>query len=79
MIDKDFIVFKKWVIGYRIKNSTMAVCGVKVGNIKVFWKHGTKSDHKYLTRSHSWNMWNGVSSHKLLKEHSGDDFIPKNI
>ena len=27
----------------------MAVCGVKVGKIKLFWKHWTKSDHKHLT------------------------------
>ena len=33
--------------------SRMAVCGVKVGNTKVFWKQWTKSDHKHVTRSHS--------------------------
>ena len=55
----------------------MTVCGVKVGNIKVFWKHWTKSNHKHLPQSHSWNMWNGVSSYKLQKEHSGDDLFRK--
>ena len=46
----------------------MAVCRFKVGNIKVFWKHWTKSDHKYLTRSHSSNIWNGVLLYKLQKK-----------
>ena len=55
----------------------MVVCGVKVGNIKVFQKHWTKSDRKYLTRSHSKNMRNSVSSYKLQKKHSGDDLILK--
>ena len=31
----------------------MAVRGVKVGNVKVFSEHWTKSDHKYLTQPHS--------------------------
>ena len=26
----------------------MAVCGVKVGKIKLFWKDWTKSDHKQI-------------------------------
>ena len=30
----------------------MTVCGVKVGKIKLFWKHGTRSDRKHLTKSH---------------------------
>ena len=77
MVDKDFILFKKWVIAYRSGIPRMVVCVVKVGNVEVFWKHWTKSDHKHLTRSHSQNMWNTVSLYKLQKEHSGDDFIPK--
>ena len=31
----------------------MAVFDVKVGNIKVFWKHWSKSENKNLPRSHS--------------------------
>ena len=31
----------------------MAVCVVKVDNIKVFFKKVAKSDYKYLTWSHS--------------------------
>ena len=31
----------------------MAVCGVKVGRIKLIWKHWTKTDHNNFTRSHS--------------------------
>ena len=55
----------------------MAVCRVKVGNTKLFWKYWTKSDHKHLIRPHSQNICKGVLPHKLQKEHSGDDFIPK--
>ena len=43
----------------------MAVCGVKVGIIKLFWKHRTKPDHKHLTRPHSQNMYKGDLSYKL--------------
>ena len=54
----------------------MAICGVKVGKIKLFWKHWIKSDHNHLTRSHSYNMWKGVSSYNLKNAyHSGDGFI----
>ena len=74
---KILLFSKKGVIAHRIKNSKNTVCGVKVGNIKVFWKHWTKSNHKHLPQSHSWNMWNGVSSYKLQKEHSGDDLFRK--
>ena len=48
----------------------MAACGVKVGNIKLFWKHCTKSAHKQC-------HIHGICAYKLRKEHSGDDFIPK--
>ena len=48
MIDKDLIVFKKGVIAYR-SIPRIAVCGVEVGNIKIFRKHWTKSDHKHLS------------------------------
>ena len=37
----------------------MAVCGVKVGNIKVFRKHWTKSDHKEL-HSHIYKTYEAV-------------------
>ena len=33
--------------------SNMAACGVKVGNIKLLWKHWARSTHKHLTASHS--------------------------
>ena len=55
----------------------MAVCGLKVGKIKLFWKHWAKSDHKDLTRSHSENTGKDVSSKELQKEHRGDGFILK--
>ena len=51
------------------RNLKTAVCSVKASNTKLFWKYWTKSDHKHLIRSHSWNMCKGVSSHKVQKEH----------
>ena len=32
----------------------MAFFSVKVGKIKLFWKHWTKCDHQHVTRSHWW-------------------------
>ena len=54
---KNLIVFKNGVVVCELRNSKMAVCGVKVGKINLFWKHWSKSDHKHLARSHSWNIW----------------------
>ena len=55
----------------------MTICSVKVSKIKLSWKDWIRSDHEYLTRSHSWSVWEGVSSYKLQKEDRGNGFIPK--
>ena len=77
MIAKDLLFSKMESLFVQSRNPKMAICGVKVGKIKLFWKHWTKPDHKHLTWSCSKNIWYGVSSYKLQKEHRGDGFIPK--
>ena len=55
----------------------MAVCGVKVGKIVLFWKHWTKSAIN-IQHDHIHNkIWKGVLSYKLQKKHSGNGFILK--
>ena len=74
LLTKTLLFSKKEVIPNESRIPKIAVCCVKVDNIKLFRKHCTKSDHKHLTRSH---MSKDVSWYKLQKEQSVDDFIAK--
>ena len=80
IITKNFIIFKNGFIVCKMKKLKNGTLCVKVGKIKLFWKHCTKSDRKHLIWSHSWNMWNDVSHnslYKLQQEPRGGVFIPK--
>ena len=80
IITKNFIIFKNGFIVCKMKKLRNGTLCVKVGKIKLFWKHCAKSDRKHLIWSHSWNMWNDVSHnslYKLQQEPRGDVFIPK--
>ena len=80
IITKNFIIFKNGFIVCKMKKLRNGTLFVKVGKIKLFWKHCAKSDRKHLIWSHSWNMWNDVSHnslYKLQQEPRGDVFIPK--
>ena len=52
---KTLLFFRMKSLFAESRMPKMTVCGGKVGKLKIFWKHSTKSDHKHLTRSHTKN------------------------
>ena len=45
---KTLLFFRMKSLFAESRMPKMTVCGGKVGKLKIFWKHSTKSDHKHL-------------------------------